>query len=234
MTDYTDITANVVHGVQVDNVVYDFVDVLARQELSKKITAPTVGVSGQVLSKTTDGVTWISIPKPTTYSGSTTISIDSNNVLSITDTVALKEDLITYSEGEGINITDNTISVDFNEVAKKSDVVTYKEGVGIDIATDGTISCTISEGQPYYDGNGIDITSDNKINIKGVPYFDYEPEDVVGLYMNSEGLKFAGASELVTTTIMSQELSHYITEETFSNTIGNLNNILDAINREVK
>ena len=66
-------------------------------------------------------------------------------------------------------------------------------------------------------GSGIEI-SDNKIAIKGVPFYEELPENFSGLYINAEGLKMA--------------VSGFVTQDVFDQTVGDINSILDKINGE--
>lgn len=126
-----------------------------------------------------------------------------------------------YTAGTGIKIENNVISCTIQSGGGTGGII-YTAGTGISIV-DGVISCTVSPGEGggenYSAGNGISISDDNKISIKGVPYFEEEQEGHIGLYMDKNGLHFAGANTFVTQYQLTQA-------------IGDINTILDNINGE--
>lgn len=73
-----------------------------------------------------------------TYTAGTGINISDENVISIDNTVATKEDINTYTAGYGLTFGEtNEFEIDSTVVATKSDILEYESGDGILITTSG-------------------------------------------------------------------------------------------------
>ena len=229
-------------GIRVNGTLWEVADVDARKALETKLTTPTGGTQGQVLTRTADGYAWKTVQggsAAVTYTAGNGIKID-GNVISCTVTPGQ-----TYTAGSGIKIEGNVISCTVkptqsttysgsdnisisstgvinvtDKVALKTDIKAYTAGTGIKIE-DNVISCTVTlgGGSAYTAGNGISISDDNEISIKGVRHFDEPQDGFIGLYTDENGLHFT-TNLIVTKAELSQQL-------------GDINSILDEINGEV-
>ena len=206
-------------GIRVNGTLWEVADVDARKALETKLTTPTGGTQGQVLTRTADGYAWQTVQgsaEAITYTAGTGIEITAGNVINCTieqkdAPIYTGSDNISISSGNVINITD--------KVALKTDIKTYTAGTGISISA-GVISCTVEGGgSEYTAGNGISISDDNKISIKGVRHFDEPQDGFIGLYTDENGLHFAG--------------DMLITKQELSEQLGGIDSILDNINGEV-
>lgn len=208
-------------GIRVNGTLWEVADVDARKALETKLTTPTGGTQGQVLTRTANGYAWKTVQggsEAVTYTAGTGIEITADNVINCTveqkgAPVYTGSDNISISSSNVINITD--------KVALKSDIKTYTAGTNIAISDTGVISCTATPGggSTYTAGNGISISGDNEISIKGVQHFDKPQDGFIGLYTDADGLHFT-TNLIVTKAELSQQL-------------GDINSILDEINGEV-
>jgi hypothetical protein len=149
------------------------------------------------------------------------------------NTVAKKSDIKNYSGSTNISISSEGKIDITDQVALASDIVTYKPGAGIAIDTDGTISCSVTPGEPisYTAGDGL-LLNNQQFTVdweKVAKLEDVALKSDIKTYTAGQGIEITNDNVISCTVQDDIDTLTQLVDETF----GDMEEALDIINKNL-